>query len=974
MQRLTRTLAMASALAFAGVLAGCGDDVTVSQPTTVTVTPPSASVAVGGAVTFTASVTGDIANKTVTWASSDASKATVDANGKVVGVAVGNSTITATSAGDANAKASALVTVTAVSKGVTKVEVSPNNQIIKIGDFIQLTANVSRDPGVAGTVTWTSSAAAVATVDASGKVTGVTNGSAVITAASTVDPSVTGTMALTVRPTTPAQISIQKITTGNTNTPVNFNNVAGQIDVTLNLNPGDQTVTKVEVLLDGATACSQNLSVGESQALSQAAVFSDVQAVDIVCSINTAEFNATTGAAKYLNGVRQITAKATIGGSQPGNIATPSQALTFNNVNTLVATQTFGGTTATATSAAGFAYRRGSLTVSVLPVVYNNGQAVAAGVITFGGCSAGGARQAALTAPVAGSGAWTATFAQTAAGGAAATNVVDYEFDPTLSLACGAALATGETFSITATDNAGNALYAAAVPANAAALNIRLDNKAPAAPAVSINPNGRLNGWLNDAASFVTLQAAATPDGMIAAAITDAGVGSVSYAAKAAGTLATAIAAADITTPSSLAPTLAPTDLCLVQYAQDKLGNRSADPVACATNFGVDRAAPTIAFSGGVASNSRFNTATLAGQFQVTVSDTGSIGNSGTFSANSVLGTVTLRGVGITGAATCVVGTWVAATTTCTPTSVNAAPAFPLVPTTMAGPTGNGYYTYNAVARDAAGNSTAPVSRVTLLDNAAPVLSSASFPLPFTPAAPALTSASSDNLDIRSYQWYFNYGTAMGGFPIETPSVAVNGYNANPFINSNVPVLFNTGLLGQIQDVGTAWTAPAAAQVVTAANATVLDQGNNTVTTTTPIPAVAITAPFTNANGTSWGITTAAATTNVSDGNVTAPVVTANPLSIALRADATGATAVFNPTITRVDFYAMNSAGTRWVFIGSATGPATTDNGAVRLQRYSFTWTPGTAFGVGARNVRAVAVNGTAGYSTADFVVTITNP
>src|SRR5512138_2847190 len=92
MQKLTRSLAMAGVLAFAGVLAGCGDDVTVKTPTTATVTPPSASIQVGGTVTFTASVSGDVANKTVTWSSSDATKATVDANGKVTGVAVGNST------------------------------------------------------------------------------------------------------------------------------------------------------------------------------------------------------------------------------------------------------------------------------------------------------------------------------------------------------------------------------------------------------------------------------------------------------------------------------------------------------------------------------------------------------------------------------------------------------------------------------------------------------------------------------------------------------------------------------------------------------------------------------------------------------------------------------------------------------------------------------------------------------------------
>jgi uncharacterized protein YjdB len=187
---------MAGALAFAGVLAGCGDDVTVPDTLAVTVTPTNANVAVGASVTLTASVTGTNSNKNVNWTTSDASKATVDGNGKVTGVAVGQATITATAAADAGVKSSALINVTTPDKGVQKVDVSPTNQIIKVGEFLQLTANVTRNPGISGAVTWTSSAPAVATVGATdGKVTALTNGSATITAASTVDPTVTGSMA-----------------------------------------------------------------------------------------------------------------------------------------------------------------------------------------------------------------------------------------------------------------------------------------------------------------------------------------------------------------------------------------------------------------------------------------------------------------------------------------------------------------------------------------------------------------------------------------------------------------------------------------------------------------------------------------------------------------------------------------------------------------------------------------------------------
>ena len=66
---------------------------------------------------------------------------------------------------------------------------------------------------------------------------------------SAIELSIAGVAKPETPPTLPAQISIQKVTVaGNPGTPVDFNNVRGQIDVTLNLEPGDQTVTKVEVL------------------------------------------------------------------------------------------------------------------------------------------------------------------------------------------------------------------------------------------------------------------------------------------------------------------------------------------------------------------------------------------------------------------------------------------------------------------------------------------------------------------------------------------------------------------------------------------------------------------------------------------------------------------------------------------------------------------------------------------------------
>ena len=48
-----------------------------------------------------------------------------------------------------------------------------------------------------------------------------------------------------------------------------------------------------------------------------------------------------------------------------------------------------------------------------------------------------------------------------------------------------------------------------------------------------MNRAGRTNGWLNDAAQLTTIQSATSLDGMITAAVVDAGVGGVTYFAKA---------------------------------------------------------------------------------------------------------------------------------------------------------------------------------------------------------------------------------------------------------------------------------------------------------------------------------------------------------------------------------------------------------------------------------------------------------
>lgn len=131
-------------------------------------------------------------NKALTWSSSNTSIATVDANGKVTGVAAGTATITATTAN--NKTASCTVTVQAVA--VTGVTLSKTSVSLQIGGTETLTAIIAPAEATNKNVTWESSNTAVATVN-NGQVKGIAAGSATITV-KTVDGEKTATCSVTV--------------------------------------------------------------------------------------------------------------------------------------------------------------------------------------------------------------------------------------------------------------------------------------------------------------------------------------------------------------------------------------------------------------------------------------------------------------------------------------------------------------------------------------------------------------------------------------------------------------------------------------------------------------------------------------------------------------------------------------------------------------------------------------------------------
>src|SRR3989454_910160 len=165
----------------------------------VSVNPASATVLAGQAVQLTATpkdANGNpLSGRTVTWSSSNTSVAIADVNGNVTGLAPGSATVTATSEGKPGAAA---ITVTSVP--VASVTASPASASVPEGQTVQLTAtprDANGNPLTGRVLSWSSGNTSIATVNASGLVSGVVAGSATITATS---EGQSGTSAITVTP------------------------------------------------------------------------------------------------------------------------------------------------------------------------------------------------------------------------------------------------------------------------------------------------------------------------------------------------------------------------------------------------------------------------------------------------------------------------------------------------------------------------------------------------------------------------------------------------------------------------------------------------------------------------------------------------------------------------------------------------------------------------------------------------------
>ncbi len=185
--------------------AGSPPNVTGDPPTksltSISLTPPRASIRMGATQQFSATAkysdntTADV-SPTATWKVTTQGVATINSTGLATGVASGSSTITASVRGISG---TATLTVQSPTKTLTSVSVSPVSASVWVGATQQFAATARYSDGstadVSGTATWTVATQGVASVASSGLATAAASGSTTVTASLN---GMSGTATLTV--------------------------------------------------------------------------------------------------------------------------------------------------------------------------------------------------------------------------------------------------------------------------------------------------------------------------------------------------------------------------------------------------------------------------------------------------------------------------------------------------------------------------------------------------------------------------------------------------------------------------------------------------------------------------------------------------------------------------------------------------------------------------------------------------------
>ncbi len=862
---------------------------------------------------------------------------------------------------------------------VHSVTVSPNSLNLKVGDKVTLAVSVDADAGVTNrTVTWTSSNTAVATVDNTGTVTAVTGGTATIVAKSAQDPTVSGAAVVTVAATVPASVTIGQINQtvcvvggACTSLPANLSNVQNQLDVTLNVDPGTQTLAGVDLIMNCGGAdtvvATQNIGSGDK------APVAEESNAPVTLSFNTAAFTAATGAVAFKNGQCTIKARArTTAGTQ---VASTTQTLTLNNVdvvNVSTTTTPSTGQNASAAGANGLVWRAGAVNVTATPVLYSGGTIASGTVSLVNGAGVAHPTQYGQNGAVLTPGQTVATLSNITP----STGVITATFPNSTSATGGVGGASVDSLFtvVTTVSSTGNAGPAVTVPVAPATGNfIRLDNKAPdvatVAPVVNLNVQNAQNGWVGTAFVFSTTGSskAITLDPSTTSDWNGVDVVKVNTQFRVAGSGASFVTFAKTT---DLAETASATAYELRLQVCDALNN-CVNSSPASNLFGVDLTAPTLAQVGGVKDGTIYSAANpIPGTVDFSVFDpvgAGGVSGSGTSVNGLLVKDQGLQPNGIPGSKTvCPIGvsTGSGSSITC-----SAGILQPNSVTLPASAKADGEYTMTVQAADQAGNLSAAQTIKYYTDITAPTIApqGVAIPNPITVNSSFSGFAATDNMDVKA-----GYGSLV----FTAPAVSfAEGGTASPAGAAFDNVLTQQSTVGTTlgvfyksltNAVGTIGSLP------TSVNINVVDVAGNLsgAPLSTALPAANVgAAPAAAFNAGSNAITafsidstssTGSANLNVKANSAITLYVNATPAS-----DLTGnplSQVCFFYQVTSNNQFGSGAAAGDWVKIGCTGGAGTVGVGATRRFFYSFTTTFPAAFN-----------NPTAGGSTTLPVVAIGN-
>ena len=370
MSRIGRTLATAVVVAWSGWSCSSTAPDATPQVAAIVVTPSSSTLALNAQLPLQAQVqdgSGTIVpDASVTWTVQDPNIVSVSAAGVVTGLAIGSTQVAANALGK-----SGIATITVTRTPVASVVLLPNQASVAIGATFQLSASTLDAGG--GTLTgraiiWTTSNAAVATVNASGLVTGVAAGTTTITAASegkTSTSTVTVSQGAVARvEVTPAPLSMQ---VGQTQQLVaaakdaNGNVITGKTVVWASDNLAVATVSGGSVLARATGTATITATVDGISGRS--AVTVTAVAVQSV-SVSPSTLSLVVGQSGSLSATVVDASGATVSNPSVAWTSRDASVATVNPSTGAVTAVAAGSTTIDATSGG----KKGSATVTVSPV------------------------------------------------------------------------------------------------------------------------------------------------------------------------------------------------------------------------------------------------------------------------------------------------------------------------------------------------------------------------------------------------------------------------------------------------------------------------------------------------------------------------------------------------------------------------------------------------------------------------------